>query len=61
MNSGLIKLVVIIIIGIVVLSILNIDVRSLLDNKLIHKNFSFLWNNLKDIYNYLQTLIERTE
>jgi len=54
-NGGLIKLIVIIIIGIIVLSVFNVNLRSIVNNKLIGENLLFLWNSLKNVWHdYLQ-------
>ena len=51
MNEGLIKLVILIIIGVIVLSYFGINVRSILESDLVRDNFGYLWNGVKSIWN----------
>jgi hypothetical protein len=45
-NAGFIQLIIIIILSIVILSLLGVSIGSLINNKTLHENFSFLWNFL---------------
>jgi hypothetical protein len=54
-NSGFIKAIIVIIIGIIILSLLNVNLRSVFNNKLVRDNFNFVWTNLKTLWgNYLR-------
>lgn len=50
-NKGLVKLIVLIIIGIAILSYFNVDIRSVLDSASFRNNFNYVWNFIWDIWN----------
>ncbi|MFC1595025.1 hypothetical protein ACFL3E_01195 [Patescibacteria group bacterium] len=55
MNQGFMKLIIIMILLIVILSMLGVNLASLINNKTLQENFSFTWNWTKYVWNeYLQ-------
>jgi len=49
-ERGFIKLIIIIIIGVIILSVFNVNIRSIVNNKLVQENFSFLWDWIGDVW-----------
>lgn len=49
-QGGLIKLLVIFVIVIVILSVLHIDIRSIVESEGVQANFSYIWNFTKVVW-----------
>jgi len=49
--QGLIRMIILIIIAIAVLSWYGVDIKNFFSSELVQKNFSYIWNLIKDIWN----------
>ncbi|MCR4284360.1 MAG: hypothetical protein NUV64_03575 [Parcubacteria group bacterium] len=49
-QGGLIKMIIIFIIVILILSVLNIDIRSIVESEEVQTNFSYIWNFAKIVW-----------
>lgn len=55
-NGGFLKLLIIIIIGIFILSAMNIDLRSLVNSPVMQNNIAYVYGGIKSVWdNYLRT------
>lgn len=57
-QRGLIKLIVIVIIGILILSYFRFDIRRLVEDKLTQENLAYVWGWIKTTLTYLWNLIQ---
>lgn len=49
-QGGLIKLIIIFVIVVLILSVLNINIRSIIESEQVQTNFSYVWNFIKTIW-----------
>lgn len=50
-ESGLIKLIIMMIVAIIILGVFNIKLESILKNPTVQENFSFAWQEMEYIWN----------
>jgi len=51
-NRGFIKLIILITIFVAILSILRVDLRTIISSDMIQKNFSCVWEAAKSVWGY---------
>ena len=56
-KQGLIKMIIIIVIGIILISVLGFDIRAAVEHPQTQTNFSYLWELITDVWNtYLASI-----
>jgi hypothetical protein len=60
-QRGLVKLIVIVIIGILILSYFRFDIRRLVEDKLTQENLAYVWGWIKLGWSYVWTFIQQVQ